>query len=131
MADEGLTSFADMYKYIQPETAEGDAFAAPGVDTHIVYGYNVTTICGLMYDVDFKKDPSSIPPAPISTRVDCNPDGDGTVNINSLMRAELTWKDDPRQRGFALNATGFVNMEHMDAVKDSRVLDYIANLIKD
>lgn len=123
---EGLDNMLQIYKEVSPLLI-GEGFAAPGVDTYIVYGFNVTTHCGLLYDKPFEKGVE--PPAPYDLYYRCNDDGDGTVNLNSLQRAGLTWASDARQHGFVLNVTRFIHMEHMAAVHDTRVLDFLSALI--
>lgn len=125
LQDEGLTAFLAMYRQVSPLLL-GDGFAAPGVDVYVIYGFNVTTHCGLQYDRAFV--PGVEPPAPRSMFWNCTGDGDGTVNINSLQRATLTWPSDPRQQGFVLNTTRIPNMEHMSAIYDPRVLQLLGQL---
>jgi hypothetical protein len=74
IADEGLTSMGPMYKQIAPFLADGQ-FGAPGVNTHIVYGYNVDTTCGLLYKNDLAS--GVVPDAPLNAYYACDKNGDG------------------------------------------------------
>lgn len=128
LTDEAQLGFLAMYRQtsvlLSPEH-----FGGPGVDTHVVYGYNVSTTCGLKYAKDLVPDVKNIPAAPVTTFFNCIPDGDGTVPINSLRRAELAWAADPAMKGYALNVSRFVGMSHMGAVKDSRTISVIQTLV--
>jgi hypothetical protein len=126
-ADEGLTVFPTMYRRVAPLLFPS-AFGAPLVPTHIVYGYNLTTICGLHYAKDFVADPSVEPPQPLSTFYHCDSNGDETVNIVSLQRAEREWAAAHHAAGLPLDVTRVPNMEHMEAVGNPAVLQLIASV---
>lgn len=120
--DEGLVNFPVMYERVAPLVLPG-AFSSPLVPTYITYGYNVTTTCGLLYNANLQ--PGVQPPAPTSTYFECNPNGDGTVNIQSLQRGELTWAAAHAAAGITLEVLRVPNMQHMHAVANPQVLAYI------
>eukprot|EP00048_Salpingoeca_helianthica_P015048 m.224782 g.224782 ORF g.224782 m.224782 type:complete len:411 (-) comp16543_c0_seq1:261-1493(-) len=126
-ADEGLANFPAMYRRVAPLLFPS-AFGAPLVPTHIVYGYNLTTICGLLYANDFVPNPAVEPSLPLSTSFQCDPNGDETVNIASLQRAEREWAAAHAAAKLPLTVTRVPNMEHMEAVGNAAVLALIESV---
>ncbi|XP_032529637.2 phospholipase A2 group XV-like [Danaus plexippus] len=106
--------------------------AAPGVELHCIYGYNISTVERL----DYKP----------GTWLDGKPnlvfgDGDGTVNLRSLSYCERwgktrrragMWR--PLQRGSrapqaSLKALPLSNAEHLKILHDPRVVQYITTVM--
>ncbi|XP_046677557.1 LOW QUALITY PROTEIN: phosphatidylcholine-sterol acyltransferase-like [Homalodisca vitripennis] len=92
-------------------------FAPPGVEVHCLHGYNVKTVERLLY----KKGafPEGYPSFVIG-------DGDGTVNKRSLEGC-VHWKGQQKQGVYHQT---FPDMDHMDVLRDPRILQYITELFK-
>lgn len=90
-------------------------FAPPGVELHCLHGYGIQTVDKLFYK------PGSFPDSPNFQYGD----GDGTVNRRSLASC-LRWRDKQKQKVYY---QPFSNMDHMQVLRDERVISYIVNFI--
>jgi len=102
----------EMWKDVSKYTLD---FTAPGVEVHCLHGTDVKTVERLIY----KKGafPEGYPTFLFG-------DGDGTVNVRSLEGC-LHWKG--KQNKPVFHQT-FPDMDHMDVLRDSRIIDYITQL---
>ncbi|KAL1124391.1 hypothetical protein AAG570_001020, partial [Ranatra chinensis] len=91
-------------------------FSAPGVVVHCLHGYAVDTVERIVYG------PGQFPDGKSTFVVG---DGDGTVNRRSLEACRI-WNDHQKQKIYYEN---FVNMDHMDILKDDRSISYILRVI--
>ena len=84
----------------------------PNITTYCYYGDKVDTPLTFVYGPgDFPdKDPKTV-----------NGNGDGTVNINSLMSCER-WKN---QQPYSVTLKSFDNVEHVDMVKNKDVINAV------
>ena len=52
-------------------------------------------------------------------------DGDGTVNLNSLLSVER-WK---KQMPYSVTMVGFADVEHVDAVKNDDIIKHVDDVV--
>lgn len=90
--------------------------AAPQVEVHCLHGNKVTTMERLDYDAGVF--PDGKPKVVYG-------DGDGTVNLVSL-QACIAWRDQQHQ---PLHYQNFSQVDHMNVLSDSKVIDYIGEAL--
>lgn len=89
---------------------------APGVEVVCVYGFDMATPYGYVY-----KTPGDINPA-----ISFTGNGDGTVPLHSLRYCEQ-WR---AQQSQPVVLKGFVGLEHLQAAKSTKVIRYVAEVVK-
>lgn len=97
---------------VQPLQAEPDlsVFAAPGVNTFVVYGTNLSTPGSFVFSANFKADPLWMPPQP---RVLDDPaGGDTLVPVRSARRSLYAWSTAQHTAGRAFYSKGYAGMAH-------------------
>lgn len=119
--DLGLTQTYELWTSLNSSRLLAGQLEPPTCDTHVMYSTGVSTGRTYTFKNDFKHGTDA---AASSTK---KGDGDGTVNIESLMYAERTWKD----KGMASNLTVFTvtGVEHIKTVSNSAVLDRIIRIV--
>uniref|UniRef100_T1H921 Uncharacterized protein n=1 Tax=Rhodnius prolixus TaxID=13249 RepID=T1H921_RHOPR len=90
-------------------------FDAPGVELHCLHGYGLQTVEKLYYKQ------GNFPENPYFQYGD----GDGTVNRRSLASC-LWWRDKQKKK---IHYQAFPNMDHMQILRDDRIISYLVNLI--
>ena len=105
---DGLKMYEPISKLFPPE------YKAPGVDIHCLRGTGTSTVERLRYktEEDFPWDPETV-----------RGPGDGTANQKSIDFC-LKWSD---EKNFKTET--FDKVKHVDMVKDSKVVRYIADAI--
>ena len=88
----------------------------PNVTTYVYYGYQYPTPDRLVYTVGEFPDTEPIL---------IMGDGDGTVNINSLLSCQR-WK---KQMPYNLTMVGFLDVEHVDAIKNDDVIKHVDDVV--
>ena len=88
----------------------------PNVTMHCIYGGKVETPQMFIYKAGQfpNTDPTTV-----------NGDGDGTVNINSLMSC-AKWKDD---QVYPVTLQQFTGIEHVSMIKDPGVISYVDKIV--
>ncbi|XP_033754287.1 group XV phospholipase A2-like [Pecten maximus] len=88
----------------------------PGVEVHCLHGYNLTTPGRLVYGPNMWPDsqPKVIPD-----------DGDGTVNIRSLIACKK-WIGKQKQKVYHQQ---FIHAEHMEILRDVRINAYLKSVL--
>lgn len=88
----------------------------PNITTYCYYGYDYPT------PLQFKYTAGEFPDI---EPIVYNGNGDGTVNIQSLLACSL-WKD---QMPFNLTMAGFRYVEHVDIIKNSDVIQHVDDVV--
>jgi len=91
----------------------------PGVTTHVIYSHGVKTPEKFHFDKELDETFDHSPP----TQTDMG-DGDGTVNLQSVLWAQTAWQGAPNLSFF--NVSG---ASHFGLMTDSTVLDHVKQLI--
>ncbi|XP_053985696.1 phospholipase A2 group XV-like [Hylaeus volcanicus] len=91
-------------------------FAAPGVEVHCLYGIGIDTVQRLYYKpgTSIEGTPKLLPG-----------DGDGTVNLRSLEGCKH-WKGQQKQKVYS---QGFPGIDHMDILRNVKVVNYIKTVL--
>lgn len=94
--------FEERARSLAPIMADPDLhdFAAPGVDTVVVYGTEVPTAGSMIFSQDFDRNPRKVPPMP---QIINDPQGgDSLVNVRSSLRSLYAWPAAQRASGHQL-----------------------------
>ena len=116
LADLGHTQAAAIGRALDARRLSMKALRAPGVKTHVVTSAGVKTPLEYVFEGSlepgYRKTPQEV----------INGDGDGTVNLQSLLLPQTGWADNSGAPLLFFNVSG---VEHFSMVSDSRVLGYI------
>lgn len=103
----------EMFEEIQNLTG---ALPPPNVTIHCLYGMDVQT------PLQFHYGPGEFPDTQPKT---INGNGDGTVNIDSLMACSR-WKD---QQKFNVTLKGYKGVEHVSTIKTDSIIQYVDSVV--
>lgn len=109
LQDLGFELRAQSLPYLQAEPDLHD-FAAPGVNTFITYGTQLPTPGSFVFDVDFTRNKSNIPPLPKVTNDPAT--GDTLVPYRSSRRALYTWPNIMKQQGLNFYSKEYPGQPH-------------------
>lgn len=112
-ADMKYTRGYEMFQEIENLTG---AMPAPNVTLHCLYGSTLDT------PVQFHYAEGEFPDTQPKT---INGDGDGTVNIQSLMSC-ARWKG---MQEYSVTLQGFPGVEHVHTIKNDDVIKYVDNVV--
>jgi hypothetical protein len=99
------------------------AFLPPLVDTYVLHGSAVNTDATLEYNDDFQ--PGVTPPKPSKI---VSEDGDGTVSLRSLLRAQQ-WTKAHSEAGKVVEYTDLPNVSHYGILQNAAAFSKIVELL--
>ena len=119
--DLNLTQTFQLYNRLKDAKLLASQLNPPSCPTHVMYSTGVKTGRVFVYDKDFSAKNNDL-----KVKTTINGDGDGTVNIESLVWAEKAWTEKSDVTFFHVE-----NVEHIGTVSNPEILGKIIEIVSD